>query len=385
MKFLKQGLSLALLGASLTALPVLQATAVGTASAAVGGSLVQQMRGDATGAVQVTRERATGKVGFIRAARGGDLLPSVAGDSTSKAGVKASAYLAKYAPLLGASASQLKQSGVSATKYGWTVTYTQQHRGLPVFGAQLRANLDRAGDLTSVNGYVAPGLEPRHDPPLLRGAGRRARHQHGARDASRRGQGRPLRAAGRQQHPLGVPDGRHPGREGTGDPGLRHRGQQPAEHPRHGLHRRRHRQAGQPLLDDPQRPRPRAPTRRRSTTAGPRTTRTTTPSSWTRSGARATPLPGNLDEDQLNEVEATGDSYWFFRNTFGRDSYDDRGAKMITVNNDPTHRLPQRQLERRHHQLLQRRHRRRHGRPRVGPRLHRVHLRADLPVAVRAR
>ena len=56
---------------------------------------------------------------------------------------------------------------------------------------------------------------------------------------------------------------------------------------------------------------------------------------------------------------------------------------MITVNNDPTHRLPQRQLERRHHQLLRRRLLRRRRRPRVGPRLHRVHLRPDLPVAVR--
>ncbi len=56
---------------------------------------------------------------------------------------------------------------------------------------------------------------------------------------------------------------------------------------------------------------------------------------------------------------------------------------MKTVNNDPTHRLPERELERHHHQLLQRRHLRRRRRPRVGPRLHRVHPRPDLPVAVR--
>ena len=49
----------------------------------------------------------------------------------------------------------------------------------------------------------------------------------------------------------------------------------------------------------------------------------------------------------------------------------------------PADRVPQRELERLHDQLLHRRHLRRRRRPRVGPRLHRVHLRPDLPVAVR--
>ena len=48
----------------------------------------------------------------------------------------------------------------------------------------------------------------------------------------------------------------------------------------------------------------------------------------------------------------------------------------------PGHRLPERQLERRDHQLLRRRLLRRRRGARVGPRLHRVHLRPDLPVAV---
>ncbi|WP_442940308.1 M4 family metallopeptidase [Nocardioides sp. B-3] len=46
-------------------------------------------------------------------------------------------------------------------------------------------------------------------------------------------------------------------------------------------------------------------------------------------------FPGRLDVDQQNEVLATGESYWFFKNGFGRDSYDGAGHKMITVNNDP--------------------------------------------------
>jgi hypothetical protein len=46
-------------------------------------------------------------------------------------------------------------------------------------------------------------------------------------------------------------------------------------------------------------------------------------------------FPGTLDQDQQNEVEGTGEAYWLFKNSFGRDSYDGKGAKMITVNNDP--------------------------------------------------
>lgn len=339
MKFLKQGLSLALLGASLTALPVLQATTVGTASAAVGGSLVQQMRGDATGAVQVTRERATGKVGFIRAARGGDLLPSVAGDSTSKAGVKASAYLAKYAPLLGAGASELKQSGVSATKYGWTVTYTQQHRGLPVFGAQLRANLDRAGDLTSVNGYVAPGLSLGTTPRFS--AAQAADRAINMVRATPPGEGKVdlsgLRAASNtlSVYRMGAIRGEK-GRailayviEVTNQRNIRDMVFIDANT---GKPVNRfsmiHSALDRELLE--------ASINNGGTPDDPDDDSIQLDPVW----REGDPLPGDLDEDQLSEVETTGDAYWFFRNTFGRDSYDDRGSKMITVNNDPRIECP---------------------------------------------
>ena len=66
------------------------------------------------------------------------------------------------------------------------------------------------------------------------------------------------------------------------------------------------------------------------------------------------PFPGTLERRQQDLVSGTGESYWLFKNTFGRDSYDGQGAPMITVNNDGRHQLPQRQLERRDHQLLRR-------------------------------
>ena len=52
------------------------------------------------------------------------------------------------------------------------------------------------------------------------------------------------------------------------------------------------------------------------------------------------PLPGTLNADQLDEVVTSGESYWFFENTFNRDSYDGNGATRITVNNDPTIACP---------------------------------------------
>ena len=47
------------------------------------------------------------------------------------------------------------------------------------------------------------------------------------------------------------------------------------------------------------------------------------------------PFPGDLNQDQQNLVVSSGESYWFFKNAFNRDSYDGNGAKRITVNNDP--------------------------------------------------
>ncbi|MBP6016607.1 MAG: M4 family metallopeptidase [Candidatus Promineofilum sp.] len=52
------------------------------------------------------------------------------------------------------------------------------------------------------------------------------------------------------------------------------------------------------------------------------------------------PFPGALNGDQQNIVNYSGDSYRFFNNAFGRDSYDAAGAEMRSVNNDPTISCP---------------------------------------------
>lgn len=159
MRLLKQGISLALLGAGLAAVPGLQSATAAGQSPAVAGSLVQQIRSQADSSVKITSEAATGKVGFLRAARGGDLLPSVEADSAKTAQHKADAYLRQYAAAFGARSGELKPAGQSSSPYGWTMTYTQAYRGVPVFGSMLKANVDKAGDLTTVDGYAAPNLD----------------------------------------------------------------------------------------------------------------------------------------------------------------------------------------------------------------------------------
>jgi hypothetical protein len=47
------------------------------------------------------------------------------------------------------------------------------------------------------------------------------------------------------------------------------------------------------------------------------------------------PFPGALNQDQQNIVNFSGNAYYFFFNSFGRDSYDAAGHEMQSVNNDP--------------------------------------------------
>ena len=117
------------------------------------------MRGEAEGPVAVSADRASGEVGFIRARHdGGDLL-QILGESSAAAVSKASTYLDEYGAAFGARDGQLSQTGVQSYRYGWIVRFRQTYQGLPVFGAeQLKANIDREGDLTAVSGFAAPDL-----------------------------------------------------------------------------------------------------------------------------------------------------------------------------------------------------------------------------------
>ncbi len=322
MNFVKQGLCLALLGAGLVAAPGLQATAAGPAPR-TGDNGVQAMKEEAKGLIALSGESATRRVGFIRVKESdGDLMPSEAGDSRAAAAAKADDYLDKYAANFGARPTELQRDSVKANGVGWTVTYSQSYRGVDVFGAILRAHVDKQGDLTSVNGYAAPDLSLSTTPRVG--------------------------AAAAGQAAVGTVRANPPGHEGDGDTtGIQAASTKLVVY-RLGASKG---ETGKAILAWAWRsPTPRTSATWCSSTPPPASSSTATPSSTTalpralrgevppqrlEVGSRATPSRRRLNVDQQNDVLGTGEAYWFFKNGFGRDSYDGAGHKMITVNNDP--------------------------------------------------
>src|SRR5262245_11280389 len=168
------------LAVGLTAIVTLVAAAVGGPSAAATGktgidrALVAQLKQTARGSVTVSEKRATKRVGFVGAGLNGDLLPSSSAPPRSKA----KEFLEQYGGLLGVDdpSSELVSAGSTTDAYGGThIAYRQVYRGLPVFGAVLKAHVDAAGDLTAVNGAFVPGIDVGTSPRLSPGeAGERA-------------------------------------------------------------------------------------------------------------------------------------------------------------------------------------------------------------------
>lgn len=338
MKIITTGLSLALLGAGLAATPGLQASAAPPAPA--GESLVQRMKGEAAGAVQITADRATGKVGFARATGSeGDLLPGLDGASARAATTKARAYLDEYAGAFGATAAQLEQSGVNADRYGWTVDYTQRYRGVEVFGSKLRAHVDKDGDLTSVNGYAAPALDLSVTPRLTAAqAATRAlaivRTKSATPDASVSTAGLKVASNKLMVYRMGSTRGETGEAvlvyvlEVTNERTVRDMVFLDAESGKivnrysmmaHALDRELY----EASVND-------------QGTEDPADDTTDYDLVYEEGDA----LPGDLDVDQLSEVQGTGEAYWLFKNAFGRDSYDNAGATMVTVNNEPSINCP---------------------------------------------
>lgn len=337
MKLIKQGLCLALLGTGLAVLP--SATA---GAAPDRPSIVERMRAEAEGTTRATTEDATGKVGFVRTT--GDLMPSVrAGATAASAAAKATAYLDKYAAAFGARADDLEQAEITEGITGHVVKFTQTHQGLPVFGGDLRAHVDKQGDLTSVNGFVVPDISVPTTPRLDRDAATtKALELVKAQPAGHRRALGEKAAAGLQIakadlmiYRMGAiqgVEGRNllawvvevsnasTVRETVVLDAMTGKAVNRYSMIAHALDRRLYEEAY-----DEESPEENLVWR------------------------EGDPFPGDLNEDQQNEVRGAGESYWLFKNTFGYDSYDNgqrsledddptndgQGAPMITVNNDP--------------------------------------------------
>ncbi|HEY9251316.1 MAG TPA: hypothetical protein VIP06_01575, partial [Nocardioides sp.] len=325
MKLGKQGISLALVAAGLVATPIAAFAAEPDPSG------IDQLKAAADQTVTLKKEGATGLIGY--ASTKGDLLPGVAADSKSEAAAKAREYLDKYAPVFGAEAGQLDQSKVSTTPAGWTVEFEQAYKDVPVFGGVLKAHVDKAGDLTSVNGFAAPNLDLSTTPKWSKEKASakalelvKSKPAEAHTDSKVDATGVEVVKADLNIYRMGAAQGvsgksllawvvevsnRSTVREtvvidaASGKPVNRYSM----------IHSANERE----LVEKHNTP----------DTGDDATV-------WVENDA----FPGTLDQDQQNEVATTGESYWLFKNTFGRDSYDGNGSKMITVNNDPAISCP---------------------------------------------
>ena len=329
MKFLKTGLSLAVIGATLSVVPVTPSVAVGGTKTADDASVTARMRGAADGSVRISTESSTGKVGFIAArGSGADLLPSVEATSKASAVAKATTYLDTYASAFGASKGQLKQSSVVHDRYGYVVTFDQAYQDIPVFGARLKANVDSSGALTAVAGYAAPdlALPTQHrvtaaqaaaravafvkaDPPTGEEGGKAdttgVKAVHNELNVYRLGSLRGQTGKAVLAYVVEVSNAKNV-RDmvfidaNTAKPVNRYSMVADA------LDRELQEASGtkaEPVLE----------------------------TVW----EEGDPFPGDLNTDQQNLINSSGESYWMYKNAFSYDSYDGKGAKRITVNNDP--------------------------------------------------
>jgi trimeric autotransporter adhesin len=122
-------------------------------------ALLKELRDSAHGSVTVSIKKGTGFASFLRVGLNGDLYPAGKGGSPEG---KARGFLRKFSPLLGASGAdaELVQVAKTTDRLGAThVSYEQVYAGLPVFGGTVRVHVDAAGNLTAVNGLVAPDIE----------------------------------------------------------------------------------------------------------------------------------------------------------------------------------------------------------------------------------
>ncbi len=334
MKFLKQGLCLALLGAGLAAVPATLASQATAAPLQADNGLASQLHNQADGTVSIKENAATGRASFVRATGAqGDLLPNVAGDSAAKAATKADSFVDTYGALLGAGTGELVRKSVSSSSVGWTVSYAQVHGGIPVFGSAIKANIDADGNLTAVNGYAAPDINVAKKPTFSAAEiGTRAvafvtadppTSESGDSSADVTG----LKAVNTQLviYRIGFVKGE------VGKNVLAW-----ATEVTNGAIRDQliYDASTGKILNRWSMANDALDRELREATGTPQAPIFTTV--WT----EGQPFPGTLNIDQQNLVNSSGESYWFFENVFDRDSYDGAGAKRITVNNDPRINCP---------------------------------------------
>jgi Zn-dependent metalloprotease len=336
-KVLNRGLALAVVGAGLAASPLVATQA--TAAEKADPSLLAQLRDQADGSVAISKENATGEIGFARTK--GDLLPGRNATDESSAAAKVDAYLATYATLFGARADELKQTDVATTPFGWTVKYQQSYQGVPVWAGEMKAHVSEDGDLTAVTGYAAPDLSLDVTPTKSAAAAAEQAIGFVKADPPRTAKGKALETPGLKAVSNDLVIYRH----GIvkGDPGeavLAYDIEVSNITETGGNVRDR------VILDANSL----KPINRYSMIADAldRTLYTTNydPNDPAHDGNAPGEVrsrlvwyegqdPSVMDQEQKNLMDSSAESYWMHMNTWGIDSYDDAGGERVTLHNRP--------------------------------------------------
>ncbi len=156
------------------AVPVLATLVFATLAAAAGGPTVQaldaegvQKLADLTGGrAKVSFDPATGAARFVRLEPGSLKLGVTQKGSAEK---RALAFLREHGSIFGVTdlASELEVVKTKRDALGSErAIFAQTYRGLPVFGAELRAHFNPAGELFAINGLFVPALKLDHRPSL---------------------------------------------------------------------------------------------------------------------------------------------------------------------------------------------------------------------------
>jgi Zn-dependent metalloprotease len=127
---------------------------------------IQRLKLDTRNNARVSVSNATGAASFVSMAPGirGDLMSS---SRSRSAQAKSMAFLNRYAGIFGLKdpGSELMVGGERTDLQGGKhLTYFQYYRGVPVFAGVLKTHFSRDGDLTAVNGSVVPEIDVRSTP-----------------------------------------------------------------------------------------------------------------------------------------------------------------------------------------------------------------------------
>ncbi len=322
------GLSLALAG---LALAPLQAS--GTPADPASGSAPRSAAAAAQGRLHLQRDQDSGRIEFVRVSGSrADLAPGTTGVTRARARTKATAWLTEHSGLFDVAPDELVSAGDTADAHGRTLTFTQEYQGVPVWGAAIKANLDATGSLLSVNGHLVPDLSlstiASSEPQAVRAAALARVRAEPPTDA----EGQPSDLTGlRADEPRLVIYETGTALGGTG--GIAYLAWQVR------VSTASEAVSEQLILSDVgTKPLNRwsqeqtALDRRLDTYTGTGSNSSIDDDTFTATWAEGTGTAG-LTGAQQRLLRSTAETYWFFRNAFGLDSYDDAGATMRVRDN----------------------------------------------------